>query len=847
MIAAGTRLGPYEVLSAIGAGGMGRVYLARDTRLGRMVALKLPDAQYSSRFIREAKAIASLNHPHICSLYDVGPDYLVMEYIEGRPLTGLLPWQNAIGYAAQILDALDAAHRQGIVHRDLKPSNILITDRGVKLLDFGIARVERERAATADQTQSLSLTDQHTIAGTPGYMAPEQVEGKQIDARVDVFAFGCVLYEVLGGAPAFERGTVQRTLAAVLSSDPRPLQELRPDVPRALASIIETCLQKNPDQRWQNVRDLRSALALVTETDGPANRSKRPTLLIPALVVIALLSLVIAVLSMRNQTADRERYVLSVSLPESSAGIEEVEISPDGRTLAMTAGRRLWLRPLASERPIEVAGSQDAKCLFWSPDSRFVGFFSEGNLKRTAVSAPNPQVITLSADCVGATWRQSSSTPGVIIFSPGTGSGLYRVKADGGIPEQVSVTGAGETDHVRPAFLPDGNVLYTAHGRRSSVMLAHYSNSGLTKAQRIVEDATFEGTYAETPGSGIGLIAYWRDTVLMMQRFDRRNSRVIGEAFPAAGSQTASVRTVSVAVNSTAVFHLREVAFSRIRLLDAAGNEPHPAGEPAPYNNLRHAPKSHRLAFTLASPRGGLDVHVHDISRGVTTNLTSDPGADGAPVWSPKEDQIVFASWRDGPSNLFVTRTDGSGGESRLLQSNRPKYPTDWSSDGSLLLFEVAEPESGWDIFVLPLTGQRQPYPYLTGRWNERDARFSPNSRWVAYMSTETGKEEVYVQSFPTGNGKWRISTSGGGKPAWARDGRKLYYVDPDGAIQRVGLRMEGKVEIGRPERLFDANTSTAVLGGQFDTDPTGKRFAVISRRQTQSAPVIVMNWQPPQ
>jgi serine/threonine protein kinase len=836
MLAVGSRFGPYEVLGLLGAGGMGRVYRAMDTRLDRVVALKIPGEQYSERFLREARAIAALSHPNICALYDVGPGYLVMEYLEGQPLRGPLAWRNAVAVASQILDALDAAHRRGITHRDLKPSNLLFTSSGVKLLDFGLAKVTIGKNAAVDATQTQSLTAEKTIIGTPGYMSPEQVEGRAVDARTDVFAFGCVLYELLVGKPAFEGETAQRTMAAVLSSTPRSVAELNPEIPGPLVRIVEMCLQKDPDLRWQNVRDIKAALSLVEAPERSHHHTLRWK--IAGMVTLAAVLAGVIFISRRTERVQPNPRVFSVAPPAGTASIQDISISPDGSALAMAAGGQAWIRPITSQRFVSITGSQGVRTLFWSPDSRFLGFCAEGNIKRVPATGGDPQTIAPAADCWGAAWRD-----GEIVFSPGTGTGLWRISASGGRPEQVSAPGTGETDHVHPAFLPDGKLLYTVNGASGGVTLASYTGSRITGPKLLVAHAS-KAAYVPLPRSTHGVLTWQRET-LMAQEFDYRLGRLLGEARPIGVGIAPNPDLLHVAGDSTAVFHSTGLTTRTAVLFDSTGNKLKGLTTPRVLLNLRFAPNSLRVAWTERGPDGGLDVYVHEIDRAVTTRLTSHPAADGVPVWSPAGDQIAFASWREGTSDIYVIPGNGSGTERPLLRSKQVKYPTDWSRDGSLLLFEQASSESGWDLWVLPLDHPEQtPFAWLASAANERDGRFSPDGRWVAYASNETGSSEVYLQSFPAGRGKWRVSTQGGAKPVWNRQGTKLYYLDRSGAVIVVPISSGTEIKAGKPERLFDAGADSTSQAHSFDADARD-RFVTISTIGVQPPPTVVLNWRP--
>ncbi len=838
----GARLGPYEIVELIGSGGMGQVFKALDTRIGRSVAIKVAKSAYGDRLLAEMRAIAALNHPNVCSLYDVGPDYLVMEFLEGRPLSGPLPWSTAFEYACQVLDALDAAHKRGIVHRDLKPANILVTSAGIKLLDFGLAKTTAVTQPGA--TQSLSLTAPNTVVGTPQYMAPEQIEGKDADARTDIFAFGCLLYELLEGKPPFRGDTAQRVVASILSAPAPPMDGL--PAPDGVGQIIAACLEKSPDHRWQNVRDIKLALR------GAAARPSRPVLVKKSRWLLAGTALTMAGLGaavmfwLNSGRPAPPQQMFELAPPLGARSIDELSISPDGRLLAMAADRRLWIRVIETGALTLIQHSEGAGHPFWSPDSKSVAFFTSGRLKRVSASGGEPVDLASSFDPGRGAWWQNQND-GLIVYSPGTGVPLLQVAQGGGSARPLTALGVGETGHMNPAFLPDGRLLFSATGPGGGVRLAVLKPGGLADSRLLIPAVGLQG-YANWGRTG--MIAYTADQ-LMVRQFNPGSGQLVGEAFPVATKDTVfrtAPRTISIAETGTAVMHVqRNWVPKEIHWVTGAGKDPVIAVPRGYHNNLRISPDGSRVAFAAAPHSAGqLDVHVYDLNRRTSTRLSSTPEADGVPVWSPDGREVAFASWRDGVSNLYIAPADASTPDRPLLRSNEAKYPDDWSPDGRTLLMDVADAQTGWDLWLLPLPGKdAKPVPFLKTPFNERDARFSADGQWVAYTSDETGRPEVYIQSFPLGKGKWQISTNGGAKPAWDGRDQQVFYLDAEGSLQSVKISVTaGRLAPGQPAFLFRTDALPEGFGPQFDYDPKTHRFLIVTRAE-RPAPVLVLNWRP--
>jgi Tol biopolymer transport system component len=828
---------------------MGDVYQARDTRLRRVVAIKVLKQGFSERFQREARAIASLNHPHICTLYDIGSDYLVMEYIEGKPLRGPLPRAKALAYAAQILEALEAAHSHGIIHRDLKPANVLLTANGIKLLDFGLARMQTAEG-DGDNTLSLSRTAEHTVVGTPQYMAPEQIEGRSVDERVDIFAFGCVLYELLTGKRTFEGRTSSEVMSAIRSCDERTYDELLKVAHPAVHRVISVCLRSSPEARWRTAQDVRFALGAIADAGAPAATRSRSGLLAWIASSLLLIGLLICSYFLwQRHPESGERQVFSLAPPEGTADIEAAVISPDGKFVAMLAGARLWIRALGSASARPVDGSADARTPFWAPDSSAVGFFAEGKLKRVAAQGGPPITIAAAPDSQGGTW----SSDQYIIFSPYSRGRLYRVPASGGEVTRVTELSAGQIGHNSPLLLPNGQLLYTAYGSPGAAgfYVAEIARSGAAISPRLLVSNSRAIGYAQTSEKD-ECVLFFEEEALFAQRFHLSSARFAGSrhqvVVPGQGPQGGQVRAVSLSMNNVAVMNSKGPELSSVLSLDRAGQVKRIISPVALYNNLGLSPDDKSMMVTRRID--SLDLWLHDLTRGTVLRFTSDPAADGVPVWSPDGSTVVFTSWRGGGSNLYIKPANGARPERLLLGSDAEKYPSDWSSDGHYIMYASTTLETASDLWILPMSPDGragQPKVYLNSEFIERDGRFSPDVRWVAYTSDETGRDEVYVQSFPVGKGKWQISTGGGGKPVWKRDGRELYYVSSDGYMMAAPVSIGEKFESSNPRRLFVFTLGSQSFGPQFAVDRKAETFFVLSRASArpQNDLHVVLNWRP--
>jgi eukaryotic-like serine/threonine-protein kinase len=873
-LTAGSRLGPYEILSAIGAGGMGEVYRARDTRLERTVAVKvLPehmtsDEDLRQRFEREAKTISQLSHPHICALYDVGRegdrDYLVMEYLEGESLAarldkGALPSEQLLRYGIEIADALDKAHRQGIVHRDLKPGNVMLTKSGVKLLDFGLAKFQA--AARGDSlsgasrlaTQASSpLTERGTVLGTFQYMAPEQLEGGEADARSDIFAFGAVLYEMATGKKAFT-GKSQASLAgSILRDDPPSVNEIAPMTPPALNRVIKTCLAKDPEDRFQTAHDVKLQLQWIAEGGSQAGlpapvaaRRKSRERLAWGVAAAALLAAAALGFGFVRRAPSPPRAVrFDVAAPEGVIAIDAPRISPDGRYLAFNAtdseGKtRIWVRPMNDLAAQPLNGTEGTGRPFWSPDSRFLGFMAEGKLKKIEVTGGPAQKICDAPTGADGSW----SSQGMILYD-GTGKDpIYRVSAAGGTPA-VAVKPQKDGQVGWPEFLPDGrHFLYMDIAAKPEESAYRVGSIDSTDSKPFAPAQTLI-TYAPP-----GFLLFVRDKTLVAQRFDPKAVKTKGEPVPLAehiGTDSVGLATFSVSRDGTLAYRTGDSG-TRLLWVDGSGKELDALGDRGEYYNPALSRAGDRLAFDLNDPRSGkTDIWIRDLARGVNSRFTFGEGNNGTPIWSPDGATIVFRSDRNGVYELFEKPASGQGEEKVLLKSgDEQKFPTDWSRDGRYIAFCSQNQKTGWNSWALPTFGDRKPMPIVEGAFAELMPKFSPDGRFVAYQSSESGRPEIYVRSFPVASGKWQVSSSGGSDPAWSADGKKIFYRAADQKLMAVDVEAADTFKAGIPQALFPARVQAGVARNKYVVAPDGRRFLFVAPlgREALTPTTVVLNW----
>jgi Tol biopolymer transport system component len=852
VLGTGSHLGPYEILSALGSGGMGEVYKARDTRLDRIVALKvLPDVlaadpQFRDRFDREARSISQLDHPHICALYDVGLQggtaYLVMQYLEGETLAdrlskGALPIDQALQVAIQIADALIAAHRAGIVHRDLKPGNIMLIKTGAKLLDFGLAKTGAAVVGAPSQSipTAAPITQPGSILGTFQYMAPEQIEGQDADARTDIFAFGVVVYEMVSGRKAFAGKTSASLIGAILKDQPPPLSTVQPVTPNALDWTVRRCLAKEPDARWQTARDLLETLkwiAVEVERAAPVSTTRvLQQARVAGLVVAAfLVGAIPTIIAMRYLRPAAEAFLtrFDVVTPPTSDPFS-FAVSPDGRQVAFVAtadrASRVWVRPFDAGNARPLAGTEGASYPFWSPDGRAIGFFAQSKLKRVNVAGGAPQELTPVLGARGGTWNQD----GVIVFAPGGASELMRIGATGGTPVALTHLAPGQGSHRWPQFLPDGRrFLFLSVLGQPTTHGVYLGSLDGREPMRLLTGET-AAVYAP-PGFLLRVI----DGLLVAHRFNPDSGVVSPESEPLAQPVGTNDGTAHSAFSVTATalaYRVGGVVRRQLVWFDRLGHVTGTVGPPddAILANPDLAPGGRRIAVTR-NVQGNLDIYINEVAGG-QSRFTFDPANDSAAVWSPDASQIVFRSNRDGRYDLFEKVASGASDERPLLVTQQSKSPSDWSRDGRFLLYASEDPTMGSDLWALPMTGDGKPFPVVRTNADEREGQFSADGRWVAYVSSATGIDEVYIQAFPGPGGKKQVSTNGGVDPRWGRDGRELFYVAPDGTLMAVEIHVDpdGRaVNPGPPVALFQTRLATgaAITSGLFGTRP---QYAVAS------------------
>ena len=865
-ISAGTRLGPYEIIEPAGSGGMGDVYRARDTRLDREVALKTLKGSFTERFEREAHAISSLNHPNICTLHDVGQHqgsgYLVMEYIEGSPIAGPMPVEQAVTYGIQICEALHAAHRKGIVHRDLKPANILVTKQGIKLLDFGLAKlaasgsgVHTAAGSAVEQATLAALTGAHTVVGTPQYMAPEQIEAREVDARTDIFAFGCVLYELLTGRRAFEGQTSSSVMAAVLATKPRPLEELLPLTPPALERIVSRCLAKDPEDRWQSARDVAAELQWVSQGGSkvglPAvvsgRRRTREHVAWGACAVAALAAAGFAIAWTRRAPEPAAVVRFPLVLPATVQDVSPPVISPDGRNIVFAADsdgkRMIWIRPMDALEARTIPGTENVQRPFWSPDSRFVAFVAGDKLKKVDITGGPPQTICdTPVNSSDGSWSQE----GVILFDARATDPLMRVSATGGVPKPVVFENGkegGTPGTGWPEFLPDGkHFLYTIVDLSSPEMMLAVGNIDSPMVKPLFKTTT-RVQYAAP-----GYLLFVRDRTLVAQKFDVKSQTLQGEPVPMGeglGTDDVGLASFSVSRNGVLVYRGGELIGSRLVWVDRTGKETLALDAAADYRDTSLSPDGTRLVYDVADGGAKADLWIRDLTRGVSSRFTFDATAEINAKWAPDGRRIVYTSKAKGPGDLYIKDASGTRAAEPLLVSKDEKYITDWSVDGRYILFTSrSEASAGWDVAALPLTGDKKPIPIVATQFNEMWATFSPDGKYIAYQSNESGRNEIYVQEFPEAHNKWQISTEGGLEPYWRGDGRELFYRSGS-RVMSVPLQIGSTFTAGTPVPLLQTRFATSTVRGRYRPTPDGQRFLVLSplAREAEQPAAVVLNW----
>lgn len=838
---------------------MGDVYKALDTRLDRTVALKvLPtrlsdDVEMRKRFEREARAISALTHPNICALYDVGSDggqdFLVMEYLDGETLAervthGRLELVDVVRIGAEVADALEKAHRAGIVHRDLKPSNIVLTPRGAKLLDFGLAKwMPPEPSSILGRADDLTapLTMQGMLIGTVPYMAPEQLDGKEVDARTDIFALGAILYEMATGVRAFSAVSNASLIAAIMREDPPPVSRVRNPIPRGLDQIIRTCLAKSPGERFQSAHDVRIALQLLNTTgdmvvaeDAKDDAPRRPWL-IPVIVACLALALMIAAAAAQwlRPREEPRTYRFNIYPPPGSTfpSLGEgggVALSPDGRKLIFDAttaegGRYLWLRALDAETPQMLQGTEGGEYPFWSPDGRAIAFFADGKLKRMNLPDGPAQTICDAPSGRGGAWSGAD----VILFAPSSNGPLHRVAATGGQPEPITTTTADAYSHRWPVFIDDEHFLFVAQSQRSSAAGVFVGSLGSKEARRLLANPLSVAFGAPDRLYSV------RDDVLVRQRLDPRRLELTGEATTLSNQMVyykdRAYTPVTAAAGGVVVFRRNGAANMRVTWFGRDGLRQGTIGEAGEYEGVSIAPDGARAAFGYFDVKESQNhIAIAAAHGGLPRRFTFANGNQYSPVWSPDGTRVAFSDDQAGVDTLAARPLAGTSNERPLIPPPKSStYAQSWSPDGEHILFRAQDPKSGFDVYVLSLASGTTSL-CIGGAADQSQAQFSPDGRWIAYTSTESGRLEVYVQPFPPTGAKWQVSPTGGEQPRWRRDAKELFYLAPDRTMMAVPILVPGAFDAEAPRRLFQSPyfpIGDINISQSYDVTADGMRF----------------------
>jgi serine/threonine protein kinase len=883
MLSSGTKLGPYEITGAIGAGGMGEVYRAHDTQLARDVAIKvLPanfvnDPERLSRFQREARMLAALNHPNIATIYGLeqsgGVTCLVMELVSGETLaervkTGPFPVEEALKIAVQIAEALEAAHEKSIIHRDLKPANVKVTPEGkVKVLDFGLAKAFAGDATSEDignsPTLSRAATMQGVILGTAAYMSPEQARGKSVDKRTDIWAFGCVLYELLTGKQAFHGEDVTDILAAVVRAEP-DWNALPAATPLKVRDLLRRCLKKDKTLRLRDAGDARIEIhEILTAPDTADSAPPPPRAVFPWIAATAVFLIALATLSFvhfREVPAPQPSTRFQVPPPEQSV-ISMFRLSPDGRSIVISAlseGRnRLWIRPLDSLQWQLLQGTDDASYPFWSPDGANIGFFAQGKLKKIAVTGGPPQTLCDAPEGRGGSW----SATGVILFTPNLTGGLYKVSTAGGVPEPATkFTASDISDSQRyPEFLPDGSHYLYLEDRTGNLGIYAGSLDG-PPPTRLLPDLSNAIYIPPTPPETIGYLLFRREGSLMAQPFDLGRVRLTGEVFPVAEQVGIAGNTgqgaFSASNNGELAFRTGNTAGNReFTWMDRGGRRLASVTKPALVRSGRLSPDEKRLMFGISNESGDLtNLWLQELERGVISRFTFEKGVSYCPVWSKDGNQVIFTHRDSGAQYAIYQRAAIGTGKAEMIWRTAINTATwDWSPDGKFILYSDYQDKTKYDLWLLPLEGDHKPVPYLQTPFSEIRGQFSPDGRWMAYSSDESGRFEVYVQTVPATGPKWQISSAGGDFPRWGRDGKELYFIAADQQLMAVpvksGSGSSAIFEPGAPQPLFRIELVPAAptASSPYQPSANGERFLVnvqAGGEGTQAPPItVVLNW----
>jgi len=886
----GVKLGPYEILSPLGAGGMGEVYRARDTRLERTVAIKVisenlnSNGEMKQRFEREARAISQLQHPHICVLHDVGShngtSYLVMEYLEGETLAnrlqkGQLPLVQVLNIGIEIAGALDKAHRCGIIHRDLKPANIMLTKSGAKLMDFGLARGLAAPAsavaspqsgmpsftATPTMTNPVSpLTGEGTIVGTLNYMSPEQIEGKEADARSDIFGFGAVLYEMVTGKRAFEGKSQISVASAILEKEPEPISAIKPMTPPTLDHMVRRCLAKDPEQRWQSAADIRGELLWIN-AGGSSVAAALPVGLRPrkrerlawtaaGALFFALIaaSLVFVRLREKPERSPVGRFVITFQ-KVSIRALNFPVISPDGEYVAIAGTgpdgiSQLWVRKLDSVTAEALPSTDGASNPFWSPDSKSIAFAANGRLQKVALSGGSAQTLC-EAPCQSALGGGDWGTDGIIVTGGGDGR-LYRLPATGGRPVLIAEPDSSRQEAAlgQPRFLPDGrHFLYFAGTLTAGASGSIYVGALDSKEHKLLGNSPTSARYAPP-----GYLLFALGNTLVAQRFDIDRLAFVGDPFPIVDVGNALYvsgvnYSFSVSQNGLLAYSPSLGLDTELVWYDRHGGRLAAVGARAYYTTPALSPDGKKLAVAVGAPPKR-DIWIFDLVRGNGSRLTFDPADDLCPVWSRDGSRILFTSNRKGQRDIYEQAANGLGTTRLVFESTQSKSVNDWSADGRYVVYDTSGLLAS--LWVLPMFGERKPFPFLNANYMAKQAQLSPNGNYIAYNSTETGTNQVYVETFPEHQGKWQISTDGGFQPQWRADGKELFYLAGAKMTAVAVSTATGEFQAGIPQPLFDTPglPGSSTYRNSYIVSRDGQRFLLTaSPRETTSTFEVLVNW----
>ena len=867
--ARGDKFGPYEIVSPLGAGGMGEVYLARDSRLGREVAIKvLPqamsaDVMRKQRFEREAKTISSLNHPNICTLYDVGSHdgiaFLVMEYVQGETLAtrlekGPLPLEQALKFGAQVAYALDRAHRSGVVHRDLKPGNIMLTSAGAKMLDFGLAKPTASLANGLTVTAAAAdpMTQEGLIVGTFQYMSPEQIEGKDVDGRSDIFSFGAVLYEMLTGRRAFEGKSQLSVASAILEKEPPSLSSAKSLTPTALDRAVAKCFAKNPDERWQSASDLGSELTWIAErgretsAGEPSAGESRAGIRVAWIAVVASVLLLVAATIWWRGAKSPQAPMHFYAAWQASA--RDLAVAPNGHTVAVVAysetarKNAIWIYEVGAAGAKSLSGTEGAAYPFWSPDGRSIAFFADSRLKRVESSGGPVETICDAPSGRGGTWSQEN----LIVFAPDVNEGLSEIVATGGVPKKITKPDAtkSEQGHRWPVFLPDGkHFLYLAANFSGTKNVNNILVGALEGESRLVVEAGANAAYADP-----GYLLYYRNHALVAQAFDLKRFSLSGDVItllPDIKYLPQVKRAVfSVSFGGSLVAQGGEQeALSQPTWFDRQGKATGVVGAPDVYGNVELSPDGKSLAVDKTDMETlNTDIWTYDLTRDSSKRLTFDPSIDALPVWNPDGLSLVFGSNRGMGREIYMKQVGGTQDERVVANDTVNVYPSDWSKDGKYVLYS-----RGAELWFVALSDSKA-REFLKTNAVLKNGQFSPDGKWVAYTSNETGKWEVYVTSFPDAHGKWQISKGGGEQPRWRGDGKEVFYLSSDYKMMAASVTTGSNFDAGTPVNLFQATPRPPVLVYDFlvyDVSRDGQRFVINTPvKQADLQPMsVLLNW----